>query len=66
MQAVADVRTAADTLLGQTKPVSHEVAVADASKQLRVLLAGNAAEGDIRSAMQTLQTALDKAKPARQ
>lgn len=66
MQAVADVRTAADTLLGQTKPVSHEVAVADASKQLLVLLAGNAAEGDIRSAMQTLQTALDKAKPARQ
>lgn len=66
MQAVDDVRTAADTLLGQTKPVSHEGAVADASKQLRVLLAGNAAEGDIKSAMQTLQTALDKAKPARQ
>ncbi|MHC3983526.1 hypothetical protein WDV13_07535 [Weissella cibaria] len=66
MQAVDDVRTAADTLLGQTKPVSHEGAVADASKQLRVLLAGNAAEGDIKSAMQALQTALDKAKPARQ
>ena len=66
MQAVDDVRTAADTLLGQTKPVSHEGAVADASKQLRVLLAGNAAEGDIKSAMQVLQTALDKAKPARQ
>lgn len=66
MQAVDDVRTAADTLLGQTKPVSHEGAVADASKQLRVLLAGNAAEGDIKSAMKALQTALDKAKPARQ
>ncbi|MBU7561215.1 hypothetical protein KGP40_04695 [Weissella cibaria] len=66
MQAVDDVRTAADTLLGQTKPVSHEGAVADASKQLRVLLAGNAAEGDIKSAMQVLQTALDKTKPARQ
>ncbi|MCC6122613.1 LPXTG cell wall anchor domain-containing protein [Weissella cibaria] len=66
MQAVDDVRTAADTLLGQTKPVSHEGAVADASKQLRVLLAGNAAEGDIKSAMQALQTALDKTKPARQ
>ncbi|WP_386085236.1 hypothetical protein [Weissella cibaria] len=66
MQAVDDVRTAADTLLGQTKPVSHEGAVADASKQLRVLLAGNAAEGDIKSAMQALQTVLDKAKPARQ
>lgn len=66
MQAVDDVRTAADTLLGQTKPVSHEGAVADASKQLRVLLAGNAAEGEIKSAMQALQTALDKTKPARQ
>ncbi|HJF37487.1 MAG TPA: hypothetical protein K8V38_01805 [Weissella cibaria] len=66
MQAVDDVRTAADTLLGQTKPVSHEGAVADASKQLRVLLAGNAAEGEIKNAMQALQTALDKTKPARQ